>query len=213
MLHLGTLVPVVIVLWSEILSSLKRPYKKFLYWVVASIPAGIIGIIFSVVFDLDDLFANNIWLLSITFILTAVELLFAENRAKKVTLDNGINLKSSFIMGLGQACGVLPGLSRSGTTVTFGTIAKVNREDNANFSFLMSIPIIVAAVGLELLKGIKNGFGGIDLAPLAFGMITAMITGYIAIKFMLKIIKKANYKWFSIYLVGISIATLITAIV
>jgi undecaprenyl-diphosphatase len=213
MLHVGTLVPVIIVLWKEILSTLKRPYNKFLYWVIASIPAGIIGIIFSVVFDLDELFANNIWLLAITFLLTAGELIFAEQRAKKVELNNGINLKSSFIMGIGQACGVLPGLSRSGTTITFGTIAKVKKDENANFSFLMSIPIIVAAVALELLKGVKNGFGGIDALPLAFGMITAMVTGYVSIKFMLKIIKKANYKWFSLYLVLIAIATIITAIV
>lgn len=213
MLHVGTLVPVIIVLWKEILSTLKRPYNKFLYWVIASIPAGIMGIIFSVVIDLDELFANNIWLLAITFLLTAGELIFAEQRAKKVELNNGINLKSSFIMGIGQACGVLPGLSRSGTTITFGTIAKVKKEENANFSFLMSIPIIVAAVALELLKGVKNGFGGIDALPLAFGMITAMVTGYVSIKFMLKIIKKANYKWFSLYLVLIAIATVITSII
>ena len=213
MLHVGTLVPVIIVLWKEILSTLKRPYNKFLYWVIASIPAGIMGIIFSVVIDLDELFANNIWLLAITFLLTAGELIFAEQRAKKVELNNGINLKSSFIMGLGQACGVLPGLSRSGTTITFGTIAKVKKEENANFSFLMSIPIIVAAVALELLKGVKNGFGGIDALPLAFGMITAMVTGYVSIKFMLKIIKKANYKWFSLYLVFVAIATIITSII
>ena len=213
MLHVGTLVPVIIVLWKEILSTLRRPYNKFLYWVIASIPAGIMGIIFSVVIDLDELFANNIWLLAITFLLTAGELIFAEQRAKKVELNNGINLKSSFIMGLGQACGVLPGLSRSGTTITFGTIAKVKKEENANFSFLMSIPIIVAAVALELLKGVKNGFGGIDALPLAFGMITAMVTGYVSIKFMLKIIKKANYKWFSLYLVFVAIATIITSII
>ena len=213
MLHLGTLVPVIIVLWKEILATLKRPYNKFLYWVVASIPAGIVGIIFSVAFDLDELFANNIWLLAITFTLTAIELIFAERRAKKIALDNGINLKTSLMMGVGQACGVLPGLSRSGTTVTFGTIAKVNSVDNANFSFLMSIPIIVAAVALELLKGAKNGFGGIDFVPLAFGMATAMITGYVAIKFMLKIIKKANFKWFSLYLILMATATLVTALI
>ena len=210
MLHLGTLVPVIIVLWKEILSTLKPPYKKFGFWVLATVPAGVIGLLMASLVDLDELFANNIWLLAITFLLTALELILTERRSKKIALDNGINLKSSFIMGVGQACGVLPGLSRSGTTITFGTIAKVKREENANFTFLMSIPIILAAVLLETLKGIKNGFGQIQTLPLLFGVVTAMITGYIAIKFMLGIIKKANYKWFSIYLVGISLATLIT---
>ncbi len=214
MLHLGTLIPVVIVLWKEILSLFKKPFSKFWCLVLATIPAGIVGLIFSKAIDLDTLFAEHIWLLGITFLLTAGEMLFSEIRAKKISLDNGINVKSSLIMGSGQALGVLPGLSRSGTTITFGTIAKVNTKDNANFTFLMSIPIILAAVLMQVLDGITGaGFGGIDLLPLAFGVITSIITGYISIKFMLKIIKKANYKWFSLYLVLISISTFITAFI
>jgi undecaprenyl-diphosphatase len=212
MLHLGTLVPVVVVLWKEILSLFKKPFSKFGYLVLATIPAGIVGVIFSKVIDLDLIFESNIWLLGITFLLTAGEMLFSEFRSKKVSLSNGINTKTSLIMGCGQALGVLPGLSRSGTTITFGTIGKVNPNDNANFAFLMSIPIILAAVAFETLDGLTGGgFGTIDFLPLAFGVVTAMITGYASIKIMLRIIKKANYKWFSVYLIGISIATFITA--
>ncbi len=210
MLHLGTLIPVILVLWREILALFNKPFNKFWYLVVATIPAGIMGIIFSKVFDLDALFTDHVWLLSITFLFTAAEMLFSEMRAKKVEMLNPINLKTSFIMGCGQAVGVLPGVSRSGSTITAGCLGKVDKNENANFTFLMSIPIILAAVLIESLDLVQSGGGvGIDVLPLLLGILTAMICGYIAIKFMLKIIKKANYKWFSVYLILISITNLI----
>lgn len=212
MLHIGTLIPVIVVLWKEIIALFKKPFNKMLYLIIATVPAGIVGIMFELFIDLDELFAAHIWLLAITFMLTATELLFAERRAKTVEMLNPINSKTSFIMGCGQAVGVFPGLSRSGTTTTFGTIGKVDKDSNAAFTFLMSIPIILAAALLQIFKGVKDGFGEIAVVPLLFGMVTAAVTGYIAIKFMLNIIKKANYKWFSLYLVIISIATVITAI-
>lgn len=214
MLHLGTLVPVIIVLWKQILDLFKKPFKLFGCLVLATIPAGIIGIIFSKVFDLDALFANNIWLLSISFLFTAGEMIFSEIWAKRHQMSNEINVKTAFIMGCGQAVGVFPGISRSGSTLTAGNLAKVDKTHNANFTFLMSIPIILAAVLMEGLDFVQSGGGvGIDFLPLALGVLTAMISGYIAIKFMLKIIKKANYKWFSVYLVLISIANLIVYLV
>lgn len=214
MLHIGTLIPVIVVLWREILELFKKPFNKFWYLVLATIPAGIIGIIFSKAFDLDALFSEHVWLLAITFLFTAVEMFLSELRAKKVAMDNPINVKTALIMGCGQAVGVLPGISRSGTTVASGCLAKVDKTENANFTFLMSIPIILAAAALESIDVVSAGtIGDITFLPLLFGILTAMVCGYIAIKFMLKIIKDANYKWFSLYLVLISVATVITAIV
>ena len=213
MLHIGTLIPVFIVLWKEIWAIFKKPFNKFGYLVIATIPAGIIGIIFTKILDVDVLFENNIWLLSITFLITATELLFAERRCKKVEMINPINLKTSAIMGCGQAVGVLPGISRSGTTITSGTIAKVNRNENANFTFLMSIPIILAAVVLEGYDCIKGGIVVENFPALILGIVTAAICGYIAIKFMLALIKKANYKWFSLYLAVLSVVNLIVYLV
>lgn len=214
MLHVGTLIPVVVVLWKEIIGLFKRPLNKLWYLVLATVPAGVVGLVCALVIDMDALFANHIWLLGITFLFTAGEMIFSEWRCKKVQMNNPINVKNALIMGCGQAVGVFPGISRSGTTISSGVIARVDRTENANFTFLMSIPIILAAVAMEGLKIIKAGtIGDIAVVPLLLGMLTAMITGYIAIKFMLALIKKANYKWFSLYLVGISIATFITAFV
>ena len=214
MLHLGTLVPVIIVLWKQVLDIFKKPFKLFGYLVIATIPAGVLGIIFSKAIDLDALFTNNIWLLSISFLFTAGEMIFSEIRAKRTQMSNEINTKTAFIMGCGQAVGVLPGISRSGSTLTAGNIAKVDKTHNANFTFLMSIPIILAAVLLEGFDFATSGTAiGIDIVPLVLGVLTAMISGYIAITFMLKIIKKANYKWFSLYLAIISIVNLIVYLV
>ena len=213
MLHIGTLIPVFIVLWKEIWALFKKPFNKFGYLVIATIPAGVIGIIFTLAFDLDALFENNIWLLSITFLITATELLFAERRSKKVEMLNPINLKTSAIMGCGQAVGVLPGISRSGSTITSGIVAKVDRTENANFTFLMSIPIILAAVVLEGYDCLKGGIVVENVTALILGIVTAAVCGYIAIKFMLSIIKKANYKWFSLYLALLSVTNLIVYLV
>ncbi|MBO5928002.1 MAG: undecaprenyl-diphosphate phosphatase [Clostridia bacterium] len=208
MLHIGTLIPVIIVLFKDIIQIIKVQ-SKFWCLVVATIPAGIVGVVLGF-FDIDAIFANNIWLLAITFLFTAGMLLFSEKRAKKVVLNREINFTSATFMGLGQAIGVLPGISRSGATLSGGTLARVKKDQNASFTFLMSIPIILFAALIEGYKCYKNGAGNIATVPLLIGMLTAMITGYIAIKFMLKVIRKANYKWFSLYLVGVALFTMVS---
>lgn len=210
MLHVGTLIPVIIVFWSQILELFKKPFGKLGLLILATVPAGAVGLILNFTVDLDLLFSEKIWLLGITFLLTAGEMLFSEIRSKKTELNNTVGIKQSLYMGAGQALGVFPGLSRSGTTVTFGTIAKVEREKNAEFTFLMSIPIILAAALLEGYKGVKHGFGDISVVPLLFGIITAAVCGYVAVKFMIAVIKKANYKWFSLYLVLLAASVFIT---
>lgn len=214
MLHVGTLIPVCIVLFKQILELFKKPFKSLLYLVVATIPAGILGIVFALFLDIDAIFANNIWLLSITFTITAVELLVAESTSKRLPLINPIDTKTSLTMGFGQMVGVFPGISRSGTTITFGTFARVEKSKNADFTFLMSIPIILAAVLLEGFDLVAEGsFTSIDVLPLVIGVLTSALTGYIAITFMLKIIKKADYKWFSLYLVLLSITNFVVYLV
>ena len=209
MLHIGTLVPVIIVLRKKILGLFKSPFSLLTSLIIATIPAGIVGLIFSKVFDLDKLFEENLYLLSITFLITAVQMFVAERKVKKQTKFNNINKKTAFIMGCGQAVGVIAGVSRSGSTLFFGTLAKVNREENASFCFLMSIPIILSAVFLESTKLFESGGKSIDFLPLLFGIVTAVTCGYLAINFMLKIIKKANYKWFGVYMIIISLVNVI----
>ncbi|MCQ2387210.1 MAG: undecaprenyl-diphosphate phosphatase [Clostridia bacterium] len=213
MLHFGTLIPLLIVYKKQIISLFKKPFDKLFYLILATIPAGIIGLTASCFFDLDLLFSNKTYLIGITFLLTALELFLTENFCKKKSnlLTRKIDFKSSITMGIGQALAIFPGLSRSGTTLAFGTIAKLEKNENADFTFLMSIPIILSAVMLEGIKTIKNGeIVDIQIIPLLFGIISASVCGYIAITKMIRVIKKANYKVFYIYLIIMSIASFIT---
>lgn len=230
MLHVGTLIPVFIVFFNEILGLFKRPKAvealdsngksvkkrplfnpKLIYLIIATIPAGLTGMFLAehvegAFYSGDNLSAI---LLSITFILTAGELFVSEWISKKYKKALPLSYKNTLVMGLAQGVAIVPGLSRSGTVISSGCFMGVERSQNANFTFLMSIPVILGAAlvsGLDLLEaGIT-----VEILPLLFGILTAAITGYIAIKVMLKVIKKANYKWFSLYLILISIASIVS---
>ena len=213
MLHLGTLVPVLIILRKKILGLFKSPFYLLACLIIATIPAGIIGLLVSKLVDLDALFSKHTYLLSITFLITAIMMFISQRRAKKNTKSNLITKKSAFMMGCGQAIGVLPGISRSGSTLFFGYLAKIDNENNATFTFLMSIPIIISAVLLKSVELATNASAiSVDFVPLLFGIITAMVSGYLSINLMLSVIKKANYKWFCIYLLLISAVNLIVYI-
>ena len=212
-LHLGTLIPVVIVFYKQIIGLFKEPYDKLLLIIVASLPACITGIFLGdyveSAFYQGSLFSAV--LLALTFLLTSIELYFSQTVSKNTDKKLPLSIKSSAVMGIMQGIAIVPGLSRSGTVLTGGCLTKLSREDNANFTFLMSVPVILGAI---LISGYKAVTGGenIEIVPILFGVITATLTGYIAIKIMLKVIKNANYKWFSLYLVIMAISSIISKI-
>lgn len=207
MLHIGTLVPVFIVFFKDIVGLFKPPFKMMGFLALASVPAALVGLLLG---DwLDSVFYGGQYLIP-CFLVTAFVLVSAEYVSKKRPLYNDINIKNSALMGLAQAVAVVPGISRSGSTIAMGCFSGVDREKNANFAFLMSIPVILGSAFVESVGVIKAGsIGGIGVWPLLFGILAAAVSGYIAIKVMLRLIKKANFKWFSLYLVLLSIVMLI----
>lgn len=230
MLHIGTLIPIFIVFYREIISIFKRPApitvkqkdgtviekrpifnQKLLFLVVATIPVGLTGLF--LVEHVDGAFyAGDVLaacLLSATFLFTAIELFLSEIISKKYGKELPLSYKNTLVMGVAQSLAIVPGLSRSGTVISAGCYMGVKRSENANFTFLMSVPVILGAAFLSGLKVIKDGVS-VDVLPLIFGVLTAAVTGYVAIKLMLKIIKKASYKWFSLYLIVISVMSLVT---
>ena len=209
MLHVGTLVPVCIVFFKDILGLFKRP-MSLLYLVIASVPAALVGFLLSD--QLDAVFYGGAYLAP-CFIFTALVLLQAEFTAKTKPLYRDINAGNAFAMGLAQAVAVVPGISRSGSTIAAGCFCGVDREKNANFAFLMSLPVIAGSALLEGYDFIKGGGAAdIQFLPVLFGVIAAAVSGYIAIKVMLALVKKANFKWFSLYLVCLSILLFILQI-
>lgn len=208
MLHIGTLIPVFIIFFKDILGLFKKPFNKLLWLIIATIPAGLTGVLLGDFVE-GAFYNGNLLsaiLLSATFILTATELFISERVSKKDDKSFPLSLKSASVMGLAQGVAIVPGLSRSGTVISAGCYMKVERSQNANFAFLMSIPVILGAALVSGMDLIESGIQ-IELIPLLFGMVTSMLTGYIAIKTMLKVIKKANYKWFSLYLLVMAVVS------
>lgn len=203
-LHVATLLSVLIVLKSEVKELIKHPFgdlsKKL---ILATIPTVVIVILFKSFFD--NAFDGKY--LPFCFMLTSVLIVLSEFICKKKTnLTKTITSKDSIIMGIAQGIAVLPGISRSGATICTGLICGKNREEVAHFSFLMSIPIILASLVLEVYEYVKVGqVLIISWYELLIGFIVAFITGLFAVKFMLKLIEKHSLMIFAVYLVIIAI--------
>ncbi len=203
-LHVATLLSVLIVLKSEVKELIKHPFgdlsKKL---ILATIPTVVIVILFKSFFD--NAFDGKY--LPFCFMLTSVLIVLSEFICKKKTnLTKTITSKDSIIMGIAQGIAVLPGISRSGATICTGLICGKNREEVAHFSFLMSIPIILASLVLEVYEYVKVGqVLIISWYELLIGFIVAFITGLFAVKFMLKLIEKHSLMIFAVYLIIIAI--------
>ncbi len=213
MMHLGTLIAVIAVFWRDILALFRKPFKTLLMLIVATIPAGVVGLFFKdeieAWFDpqVNDTALLN---LAVCFAVTGLLLLVAELIAKRQKQPRPLGWGNSVAMGLMQAVALFPGISRSGSTIVAGTVTGAKREDVAKFSFLMSIPVILGSFAVEVYGVVRepaavaeigtNGFIGI-----AVGVVLAAVFGFLAIKLMLRVIRKANYMWFSIYLVCLSL--------
>lgn len=219
MLHLGTLVAVCVIFYKDIIALFKKPFKTLGFLVLATIPAVILGVVSSVL-DLDYYFYDWEWaavLLCICFLITAAVLFITEIIAKRRENTLPIGYKTAIPMGIAQALAIFPGISRSGSTICAGTLVGGKSEEVAKFSFLMSIPVILGGFVLELGKGLYKGtlqaefatYGGNFGWAIALGFITSAIAGLFAIKVMLKVIQKAEYKWFSIYLVLLAITCVV----
>lgn len=208
MLHVGTLVSLCVAFFRDILDLFKKPFSTLLFLILASVPAAVVGLFFGDA--VDSVFYGGEFL-CYGFLLTAILLLLTEWVGKKTEEPRELTWKSALVMGAAQAVAVIPGISRSGSTIAAGTFCKVRRERVAKFSFLMSAPVIGGAALVEVFKLVRDGthISSPDAAAMLVGMAVAAISGYLAIRFMLKIIAKANYKWFSLYLFAMAIFTFV----
>ncbi len=203
--HVGTLVAVVIVLFKDILGLFKKPFKRLLMLVVACIPAVIVGLTCN---DLIEEVFFDARYLCFFFLFTAVIMLVSEIVAKRTKKKKDLGWGGAIAMGLMQGVGVFPGVSRSGSTIFGGTMTGTDSKQVATFSFLMSIPIILGSLLLSIIKVAGAGsLASIDFFSLFIGAASAFASGYFSVRVMLKLISKANFKWFSLYLLIISIVT------
>lgn len=168
-------------------------YQK-LSWllIIASVPGAIIGKLLEK--QAEHAFRNPM-IIAVTISSFGILLLLADWFGKKIKNLDRIKKSDALIIGIAQALSIIPGVSRSGSTIATGLALGFKREDAARFSFLMSIPITFGAG----LVGLKDGFGGASMANLGVGFFTAAVVGFLAIKYMLRYIVKHDYKIFTWY--------------
>jgi len=221
-LHLGTLVAVFIVFADDLLAIARegwltlrernwrdawreRPHVRMIVWiVVATIPAVIVG------FTLADAFERafaDIRLIGIALLVTAT-LLLASRWAPPAKVDmRSLGWGRSLIVGLAQAAAITPGISRSGSTIVAGLMAGLERETAARLSFLISIPAILGAVLLQAVK-IETIPDGFFLAA-ACGFVASVISGYFALKVLLRFVRRGSLYWFGFYCMILGIVAIV----
>lgn len=221
-LHLGTLIAVLWFFRYDIIKMLKSwwlsigdilqgrfrqgfyddPYKRLAWYVIlATIPVGIVGVLFED--SVDALFAGALYVPAFFLFVTGTILYLSQRMASgNINLHN-ITKKEALFMGLGQACAILPGLSRSGTTIAAGLTIGLDKEFAAKFSFILSIPAIFGAFVFKL-KDIGAAMDA-NFLPIFVGFIASILAGYFAIKWMLDLIQNKSLDIFAYYcwIVGI----------
>ena len=206
MLHAGTLAAVLAVFAPRLWQMIRRR-KPLALLALATVPGALAGLFLG---DLvDALFFGGAWLWA-AFALTAA-LLFACGRvSKRQRLPRPLGAKNAFLIGCAQAAAIVPGLSRSGVTLAAGVFCGLSRGEAADFSFLMSIPIIAGAIAAEAFKSAGNAAyaSAVSWQCLFVGTLCAAVFGFLSIRVMLRAVKKSSLTGFSVYLALLSAALL-----
>lgn len=205
LLHVATLLSICVVFRKDIWRMIRHPLSdETLRLVTATIPTCLIVLVLMPVVKLS--FMGSF--LPICFAISAGLLLLAEVLSKNKK-QKDLNFVGALWMGIAQGFAVFPGISRSGTTISAGLMCGKNKEQVAKFSFLMSIPIILLSLLMEVWEMATQGLK-LSFPPLAvvLAFVTAFGVGIFAIKTMVRITAKSSLKWFAVYLVGISICSL-----
>lgn len=215
LLHIATVLSTVVILWKEIVWIFKDLFKfkwnegtKYAVNIIISmIPVGIVGLFFKD--KVEEIFGSGLLIVGICLLITASLLAFSYF-AKPRQREN-ISPLHAFIIGIAQALAVLPGLSRSGSTIATGLILGNKKERLAQFSFLMVIPPILGEALLDIKdvaeQGVSASFGGISPLAVVIGFLSAFVVGCLACKWMINIVKKGKLIWFAIYcaIVGLTL--------
>ena len=217
--HVATVLSTLVVLWKEIVWILKGLFRwdgqmnaeqrYTLAIVVSMIPVGIVGVFFKDY--VEEIFGSGLLVVGCCLLVTAALLIFSYYARPRQKEE--ISLWDAFVIGLAQAVAVLPGLSRSGSTIATGLLLGNKKERLAQFSFLMVIPPILGEALLDVMKAMKHGTeaatAGISTTALVVGFLTAFVSGCLACKWMIGIVRKGKLVYFGIYCAIVGLALII----
>ncbi len=223
-LHVATVLSTLVILWKEIVWIFKDLFSKqswktydglnegtryAINIIISMIPVGIVGLFFKD--KVEAIFGSGLLIVGIMLLVTAALLAFSYF-AKPRQREN-ISPLHAFIIGVGQALAVLPGLSRSGTTIATGLLLGNKKEKIAQFSFLMVIPPVLGEALLDVMDIAQQGFStamdGISPIALLVGFLAAFATGCLACQWMINIVKKGKLIWFAVYCLIVGILAII----
>ena len=229
LLHIGTLVSIFVVYHKDIYALIKelfllfkdlftgkglrieeRPIRKLgIMIIVSSIPTAIMGLFFS---DYIDKIFGSLTVIAICWIITGFILLFSEKLKNNKKEIEGMKYRNAIFIGICQGLAIMPGISRSGSTIVGSLVTGLKREFAVEFAFLISIPAILGSAILEFPKAIKAGIEPSTIGPMIVGFLVAAISGYFAITTMIKIVSKQKMRYFSYYVWIIGLGTFIYSI-
>lgn len=199
-LHAGTLLSLIICFWKDWVELILIKQKLFILIMLASVPAGIAGVLLG---DLVEHALRSPLIIAVSLVVFGLVMLIAEKMNKTRTVDS-INLADALIIGFAQAVALIPGVSRSGITISAGLFRGLEREASARFSFLLSTPIIAGATLLHARKLLKTSADH-NMSLFLLGFIAAAVSGFAAIKFLLRFLKKHPLNVFSYYRFGLAV--------
>ncbi len=205
-LHLGTLLAIGVFFFKDFINMIAKGFTKGVkdkdgkilwYLVAATIPAAIVGVLFEE--PIENIIRKNYLVIALALAIMGVIIYLADKFSSSKKEIKDISLKDALIIGCSQVFALIPGFSRSGTTIATGRLLGIEREDAAKFSFYLSAPVVCGAVVLKLLD--KETWGIIFGAPSTFilGIVLSFVVGLICIKCLLKYLDNHNFKIFMIY--------------
>lgn len=218
--HVATVLSTLFILYKEVdwifrglfKFQINNETKYVINILISMIPIGIVGLFFKD--KVEEIFGSGLFIVGLMLLVTAALLAFSYY-AKPRTKEH-ISMKDAFIIGLAQACAVMPGLSRSGSTIATGLLLGDKKEKLAQFSFLMVIPPILGEAlldGMKIVKGASEASVDVSLMALIVGFLSAFVFGCLACKWMIDIVKKGKLIYFAIYCALVGLATLLFSLI